>query len=373
MSEDYRFLMGFVKSETCTSCKNLMILEDGMYDIVAKTIQEEIGKGNHYYTEAIIGNLNAVNPELGSKFKELVFQVKKPVYVENVFDSDLGVERRVYVKSSAYPLTPELCAQVQLDDVRIAMEQQGIQRLAFATATKVGNYKKNVELFDTDGNVKPNIDFSTSKMVVPRSGLRDQMPVPYGEMGKEIKKVSQASKNLFVNIKDVPGMAGLEQEYLNTYHEIFKEQYAKLQSEVLNENGTLNIQNLREILLEEAAGRGYPLSDFQMLELDENLRLLPFSPNAAKYESLLNSIVENRVDKVMLPGKSFVLSTELGYKAKPTEMLEGNAENISKLRGRGLVTTRNFTGKLLPQRLEDGSNFPVKFLVVTNPLPLKLS
>jgi len=118
----------------------------------------------------------------------LVFQVKKPVYVENVFDSDLGVERRVYVKSSAYPLTPELCAQVQLDDVRIAMEQQGIQRLAFATATKVGNYKKNVELFDTDGNVKPNIDFSTSKMVVPRSGLRDQMPVPYDEMKRKLKR-----------------------------------------------------------------------------------------------------------------------------------------------------------------------------------------
>ena len=55
----------------------------------------------------------------------------------------------------------------------------------------------------------------------------------------------------------------------------------------------------------------------------------------------------------MLPGKSFVLSTELGYKAKPAEMLEGNAENISKLRGRGLVTTRNFTGELLPQRIEN--------------------
>ena len=35
MNEDYRFLMGFVKGETCTSCKHLMILEDGMYDCAA--------------------------------------------------------------------------------------------------------------------------------------------------------------------------------------------------------------------------------------------------------------------------------------------------------------------------------------------------
>ena len=158
-------------------------------------------------------------------------------------------------------------------------------------------------------------------------------------------------------------MAELEQEYLDTYHEIFKEQYAKFENELLNEDGGLNIQNLREILLEEAIGRGYPLSDFQMLEMDTNLRLLPFSPNAAKYESLLNSIVENRVDKIMLPGKSFVLSTELGYKAKPTAKLVGNAKNIERLKKRGLVTTRNFTGELLPQRIENGVVKPAQVIM----------
>ena len=35
------------------------LLPDGMYDIVAKTIQEEIGKGNHYYTDAIFFMENA--------------------------------------------------------------------------------------------------------------------------------------------------------------------------------------------------------------------------------------------------------------------------------------------------------------------------
>lgn len=328
------------------------LLPDGMYDSIAKTITEEIAKGNHYYSQAILDNLNAIDPKLAEQYNHYVFQVKKPVYVENVWDNDLGVERRVYVKTSAYPLTPELCAQIQMDDIRIAMEKQGIQRLAFATATKVGNYKKNIELFDKDNNVLPNIDFSSSTMVVPRSGLRDQMPVPYDPNKKDIKKVSQASKNLFVNIKDIPGMRELEIEYMDTYHAIFKEQYDGLVNDILDTTGNLNIPKLKEILLEEASGRGYPLSDYQMLELDENLKLLPFSPNAAKYESLLNSIVENRVNKIMIPGKSFVLSTEMGYKIKPTEKIEGNKENISKLHG--VVFTKNFTGELLPQRLEDG-------------------
>ncbi len=328
------------------------LLSDGMYDSIAKTITEEVAKGNHYYSQAILDNLNTIDPKLAEQYNHYVFQVKKPVYVENVWDNDLGVERRVYVKTSAYPLTPELCAQIQMDDIRITMEKQGIQRLAFATATKVGNYKKNIELFDKDNNVLPNIDFSSSTMVVPRSGLRDQMPVPYDPNKKDIKKVSQASKNLFVNIKDIPGMRELEIEYMDTYHAIFKEQYDGLVNDILDTRGNLNIPKLKEILLEEASGRGYPLSDYQMLELDENLKLLPFSPNAAKYESLLNSIVENRVNKIMIPGKSFVLSTEMGYKIKPTEKIEGNKENISKLHG--VVFTKNFTGELLPQRLEDG-------------------
>lgn len=328
------------------------LLPDGMYDSITKTITEEVAKGNHYYSQAIIDNLNTIDPKLAEQYNHYVFQVKKPVYVENVWDNDLGVERRIYVKTSAYPLTPELCAQIQMDDIRIAMEKQGIQRLAFATATKVGNYKKNIELFDKDNNVLPNIDFSSSAMVVPRSGLRDQMPVPYDPNKKDIKKVSQASKNLFVNIKDIPGMRELEVEYMDTYHAIFKEQYNGLVNDILDTTGNLNIPKLKEILLEEASGRGYPLSDYQMLELDENLKLLPFSPNAAKYESLLNSIVENRVNKIMIPGKSFVLSTEMGYKIKPTEKIEGNKENISKLNG--VVFTKNFTGELLPQRLEDG-------------------
>ena len=336
------------------------LLPDGMYDIVSNTIESEIAKGNHYYTQAILNNLNVVDPKLAESFKHLVFQVKKPVYAENVWNSDLGVERRLYVKSSAYPLTPELCAKIQMDDVRIAMEKQGIQRLAFGTATKVGNYKKNVEIFDTNGNVLPNIDFSISKMVVPRSGLRDQMPVPYDPMKKEIKKVSQASKNLFVNIKDIPGMAELEKEYLDTYHAIFKEQYSKLISDIVKEDDTINVDKLKSILLEEAAGRGYPLSDYQMLELDTNLRLLPFSSNAAKYEALLNSIVENRVDKIMIPGKSFVLSTEMGYKVKPI-VVEGKLENIKGLEG--VVFTKNFTGELLPQRIENGVVKPAQVIM----------
>lgn len=41
----------------------------------------------------------------------------------------------IYIKTSAYPLTPALTAGLEIDKMRIMMEKNGIDRLAFPSGT----------------------------------------------------------------------------------------------------------------------------------------------------------------------------------------------------------------------------------------------
>jgi hypothetical protein len=104
---------------------------------------------------------------------KVVLQPLKPVYTYNVPDPATGSERKVYIKSSSIPLIPQMTRGLELDKIRKMMEKQGVARLAFDTAVKVGNVTNSVKLFNQDGIVNENVNLKSpeTSMMLPRKGL----------------------------------------------------------------------------------------------------------------------------------------------------------------------------------------------------------
>jgi exodeoxyribonuclease-5 len=105
---------------------------------------------------------------------------------------------------------------------------------------------------------------------------------------------------------------------------------------------TISAVKLASILAEEVKGRsGYPINMLSALELNTvrnadgtiNEELTDFkiplwaSPYASKFESLLTSLVSNKVIKQKLPGNSYVLGSEEGFKIKEGDAAAGDLKN----------------------------------------------
>ena len=345
----------------------------GYYAIDAADAQEYTTWQEHLYVMRQAGEISdddydkafaafSTGKALDKKVLSSVMQPMKPVYVDNVIDTGSGFERRVYIKSSAFPLIPELTQGTDLDNLRLAMEREGIDRVAFSTAVKVGNVTKPFDIFNKDGNImaSKDITFENSSLSLHRKGFRIQQKVPYDAEKFSISKVTQASKNLFINMLGVEGFKvpwvnngepvtgkRLQEEYHKIYDRLHQIEKEKLMDEIWDkEKDGLDMGLLRALLLTEAKKRNYPISDQELLVIDEELSFLAFSPSANKYEALLNSIVANRIIKLKFPGKSYVLGSEEGFQTQlaPDEAAE-------KIKGaEGIVYTDNWTGELLPAR-----------------------
>ena len=88
----------------------------------------------------------------------------------------------MYIKTSAYPLLPELTVGKEIDKMRIMMEKNGIQRLAFPSGTKLGMPKSPLTLWNEDGTIKDNLtpeEIAGAIKILPRKGFRLQQDIPY--------------------------------------------------------------------------------------------------------------------------------------------------------------------------------------------------
>jgi hypothetical protein len=171
----------------------------------------------------------------------LVMQPIKPVYVGNIAVTDDNVDRRIYIKSSSFPLIPELTAGLQIEKVRKAIEKfekevggnissdgnPAFVRASFGTANKVGAVKNAVKLFDDNGNVNDNLEIKEeNSLVLNRSNFRIQQDVPYKREKNEINVGSQEMKLLFVNLLDVQiDENHTGEQLLTSYNQAYKELY----------------------------------------------------------------------------------------------------------------------------------------------------
>ena len=304
-----------------------------------------------------------------------VLQPVKPVYANNVVDSANDFDRRVFIKSSSFPLLPQLTNGLEIDKLRSIMEgdykttgKTSYDRAPYHTAVKVGMPTTMLNMYDPDGDIREDIEGSelvSGSLELPMTGFRIQMDVPYKESKHKSGVGSQERKVLFTNIRKSKGFthngkshtgASLEKEYNKLYGKLFKSGYSKLRKE-LTENGELSKSRLQKLLKKEAQERGYPIADILGLEFDPvtNDFILPVwaNPSHKQFESLMISIVKNRILKMKFEGGSFVMGSEEGFrtlrkKEDTEEEYETRVKEFIEEKSSGIAFTKDWQGQLYP-------------------------
>jgi hypothetical protein len=304
--------------------------------------------------------------ELNEEELKDILQPVKPVYVNNIWNN--GIEHRLYVKSSSFPLFKQLTKNLELDKLRQNMENNSIDRVAFESAVKVGGSIKPTQIFK-DGKILSNAKIITLQGV-PREGFKIQQEVPYDENKNYINDGTQQRKLLTASVREMKSfllsptsnnlITGREvQQHLdNAYNELFKIKYDALIKELgyNSKEGTLNMRALQDVLVEEALSRSYPLYDLEALVVENNKFIVPLWATgiSGKIEAMLNSIVDNRIRKIKPKGKSYVLGTSAGFK-----LLEGELGKDAISNTRGIIFDKSWKDRgdneLRPMRIEDAS------------------
>jgi len=266
-------------------------------------------------------------------FEELgiVMQPIKPVYVGNKTSIEDNSDRRIYIKSSSFPLIPELTAGLQIDKVRQGLEKfedsvkneigpdgtRPFVRASFGTANKVGAVKNAVEVFDNDGNVVDNFEVKPDNTLkLSRANFRIQQDVPYKRDKSEVNRGTQETKLLFADLLDVQiedGVTGesLMAEYNNTYHELFKYAQEKL-SRRLGLIKTVSFEENFESLL------AIPEPDLfnQVEELDARLASASPIEKVKIQQEFADEVGEDTLERVNFINKNFDKIVEQLAKAK---------------------------------------------------------
>ena len=300
----------------------------------------------------------ASNSPLDEADLKLIMQPIKPMHGGSYIVKEADVERVIYIKSSSFPLIPELTKGTSLDKLRIAMERLESEtgrftRASYQSANKVGAVVNPINpldalsletLFNYKNNA--NTDPTSPILVLDRNNFRIQQDVPFksgkakadtNAMGTQIFKMLfsngiVSSENTFIyKGKPVNGKE-LYEIYENTFSKIIDHETTKLykdlgldsQGKVLDQK--IFMSKLKDVLVEEAVNRGYSLREVRNLQLVELIDInsqetyydfktpLWLSSNSNKYEALLNSIITNRVMQFKMPGNSFIAGSENGFR-----------------------------------------------------------
>lgn len=320
---------------------------------------------------------------------DLVLQPIKPVHTGQVYDPKQDVMRTMYIKSSSFPLLPQMTSGTKLESVRQKMEEieakHGMPvRLSYQTANKVGAMTNAKDIFSDELET-----LEDTGLVLSRDNFRIQQDVPFKSDQNKEDKVSmgtQMFKLLFgdgtKNLKEFQfnGEEKTGEELYDIYNKNFRDliaiKKARLFRELgLDENGdasdpVASMEKMQELLKKEAESRGYPIQDIKGLELVEKTDIngntykefkipLWLSTNGNRYESLLNAIVSNRIMKHKMPGNSFVAGSETGFAQLDTIDSEQKSRIIwlDKWNGKELQGAKVVDGKMQPAQVLLPSKF----------------
>ena len=306
--------------------------------------------------------------ELNMILNDINLTINKPVQVVDRIvnypnSNEPAVDTRVYIKSAATPLLPQLTKGLQLDALRKRMESGGdpsnkIDRIAFTSAIKVGLPSGAIQIFNKDSkNIDEKALANIPVMTLDRSGFRIQQEVPYREDHENVNDGSQQRELLFAGLLDIPELSEMHQTYLDIYNSIYKQAYNKLVDEIEYnpKNNSVNTAKVLEIIKKEATDRNYSINNLVAIGLTEDNKLkypLWGLPADSSIESLLLSIVDNRIRKIKLPGATLVLSPQEGYNLETDS--EGKVKAWEDIKGtlnkNDMLFTEAFDGTLLPMR-----------------------
>lgn len=351
---------------------------------------------------------------------ELVLQPIKPVYTGDVIEPEIknekgevirSAKRRImYIKSSSFPLIPELVRGTKLEPLMNKMEQvekdSGMKvRASYQSANKVGAISTpvnpfNQESLDMADAVDPDTGLMSNALVLDRINFKIQQDVPFKSDYQNEDHVSmgtQIFKLLFGDgITNVEGFEyegesitgqELKEEFFNVFSDIIGIQKINLlQSLGLNEDYTSNdpkvtAEAIQKLLIAEAEERGFSQNDIKSLTIEEkqisgqtkyHFKLpLWFSANSNKFESMLNAIVNNKIFKQKIPGNAFVVGSEAGLEIQEGAEIPNNIIKLGDYKGGELKGTEvlapskiKLNGKLI--NLFEKVNGNYKYLVETD-------
>ena len=303
-------------------------------------ILEKQGKISEELSEQIKSTI-AAGGTLNKEVLNVVFQPLKPVYTGGIIQD--GVNRMMYIKSSSFPLLPQLTQGTKLDKLRTKMEMLEetsgkTVRAAYGTAVKVGALTNSVNMDDLDNTDFEGVDSENRKefyMTLPRINFKIQQENPFKSNKVQADKVSmgtQITKLLFGDgVIDVVGFefkgvtmdgAQLKEEFTKAYTDMVNIHRSGLLRELgLDENlrtkdAEHTNRQMQKLLVKEAESRGFSNNDIKSLGLVKGTNTfkvpLFLSANSNKYEAMLNAIVSNRMFKQKLPGAGLIVGSENG-------------------------------------------------------------
>jgi hypothetical protein len=307
--------------------------------------------------------LNERNKIESSDLKYLILQAQKPVYVGEKLMPN-GYMSKVYIKSSTFPLFPQLTQGLEIDRILQKMIKNNIQRLGFKTSTKLGRFDVTKIYNDKTGKLEE--DFELKPVKLSRKGFRIQQEVPYDAKKAEIVFVSQMDKLVTGDILNLEDFSlngeSLNGQQLREKKEAIRIQLFELAKKELfrklnitlekNQFGEMFYQfkdykKIEKFLKEESgSSTKMNLNDELSIFMREDGQFeipLFFNNSANKFESLLTSLV-SKVVLNKISGKSYVQTTSNSWLNGTSEVLKNSgivfANNPNFDVNKGLQTIR---------------------------------
>ena len=378
---------------------------ESMYN-QAKLSEEDKNRLNDIYEKLSNGE------DIDSSEISFIMQPMKPLYAgpaNEGINAVEGVNRFMYIKSSSFPLLPQLTRGLKLDKVRTALEtlqdRQGKNvRMSYQSANKIGALTTSLKMddfYNMDGEelhsklaksslqldrkyfkIQQETNYKTQKYLDKNSDDKVTMST---QMWKALmgNGVNQIDAKIFPNVfgegtieklnetlfKDEPikvedgKLSGRDLDRLKfaVEKEYFDSKFQKFAKRLgIDENGNFSDRNktikaLQQMLKEELSIRDYPENLSEAISLVEDLdgnfdfkTPLWAAENFTKLEPLIYSVISKQVMKAELPGNQLISTSSEGFEKTNYDKLDDNTKN-------GIVWLDNSRrGELRSTRNENG-------------------
>lgn len=371
-------------------------------------VLEGLGRLSLDKKKDIISKVYKKKQPLSKEEIQLVLQPLKPVYTGEVIDKEQDVKRIMYIKSSSFPLIPDLVNGTKLQSLMNKMEDLEIKhgttvRASYQSANKVGAMNNPINPFNLEDlnkldELNTNTGIPNNALQLDRINFKIQQDVPFKSDLQNEDKVSMGTQIFKLLFGDgIDNLSNFELDGQKINGKDLKQEFFKSFSNIVNiQKDTLleelgldddfessdklkTAQKLQKLLVAEAEERGFSENDIKALEIQKktikgkevyHFKLpLWFSGNSNKFESMLNAIINNRMFKQKLPGNSFVVGSEAGLQIDSNIEKAGN--NIiyvgdykgAELKGNEVLAPSKFKldGKLIDLSIKEEGRF--KYLI----------
>lgn len=281
---------------------------------MGKITEEEYKRIGKKLTEQSKGNFEGTRL---SKEEKLIFQPMKPLHAGMYFreiDNGKTYQEFVYVKTSSFPLLPEMTKGLKLDNLRKNMERLEATtnkpvRASYQTGNKVGavdNPMNINQLLDND-----NLEITTSYSILDRDNFSIQQEKPF-KTDKHIEEGERDEVGRGTQIEKILLSNGINKIQRKIFPNKFgKELLKELDIEVVD--GKISGEDLYKIFTDLAVKEQNIKKDILLksLDIDPNDFQIGSVSSMRRLQAALSKRLTNKQDKEILELK-YLVKTEKG-------------------------------------------------------------